>query len=82
MTIYEIIDHKQKHHMSYKGKHHSLTVKYSDVTKDILKNQLPSYCQVSAEVPTVSYRLEKCNTQTDRAAEEALIKDRYRRLNK
>lgn len=53
MTIYEIVNSKRKHHMCYKL--NSITVKYSDVTNDILKNQLPSYSQESVKVHTVSY---------------------------
>lgn len=41
--------------MCHKGKLNSLTVKYSDATDDILKNQLPSCSQVSVKVHTVSH---------------------------
>lgn len=41
--------------MCHKGKLNSLTVKYTDVTDDILKNQVPSYSQVSVKVHTVSH---------------------------
>lgn len=41
--------------MCYKGKLNPLTVKYSNVTNEILNNLLPSYSQVSVKVHTVSY---------------------------
>lgn len=55
----------------------SLKVKYSDITSDILKNQLSSYFWISVKVHTASYGPETPKTQTDQAEEEAIIKNSY-----